>query len=181
MKRFLLSIVLLWAGVVALYAQSNTPMPATDSTPLYAKYPDLPAFNILNKDSLSIFNTYYIPKGKPILLIHFDPDCKHCKKVAHLLADSFKAISGVRMYWCTVNHNMQMIRDFYRDYGFAKYKDMEMMGRDYEYFMAPYYNMKFIPGIVLYDENKKFVKLIDGDRLISDTREYLDTHPQAKH
>ena len=59
----------------------------------YLKYPVLPTFDILDLDSNKTFSTYDIPKGRPIILIFFSPDCSHCIElgkeiVAH--KDDFK-------------------------------------------------------------------------------------------
>jgi len=161
------------------HAQDRTNKPSADSTPLYIKYPELPAFNILNKDSLSIFNTYNIPKGKPTLLVLFDPDCKHCKATAGELKDKMEQLKNIQMYWVTPNHDLGMIRNFYETFGFAEFPNIKMVGRDYEYFMAAYYGVKFIPGLVLYDERKRFVQIIDEQNAIKELLMYAEAYEKA--
>ena len=38
----------------------------------------LPSFKMTLSDN-QIFNSSELPKGKPLVLIYFDPDCDHCQ------------------------------------------------------------------------------------------------------
>ncbi len=133
----------------------------TDSLP-YQKYPTLPAFNILLRDSVTIFNTYNIPEGKPILIMFFDPECGHCKDETKRLLAGMDSLKDIRFYMITSVHDFKKLRDFYDEYHLGDYKNIEVVGRDYEYFFITYYGVKFVPDLVLYDAHKNLVKFFDG-------------------
>ena len=133
----------------------------TDTLP-YMKYPTLPAVKIMLRDSVTIFNTYNTPEGKPTLILFFDPDCIHCKDEIRMLLANMDSLKDTRFYMITSVHNFGRIRKFYEEYNLADYKNIEVFGRDYEYFFITYYGVKFVPDLVLYDKHKNLVKLFEG-------------------
>ena len=170
--RRLIWIVLMcfFAGNLA-HAQDNNTAQKEEMAP-YLKYPRLPAFNIMLPDSSTIFNTYNIPKGKPIAILFFDPDCKHCRSFTESLVKGMDSVKNVRFYMVTFNHNFGNLRDFYKNYELDKYKNIESVGRDYEFFVMSYYSAKHLPTLALYDGDKKLVTLIDGVKNVTEIYEW---------
>ena len=165
MKIFF-SIIMLALFFTNAYAQEkeevkNTPSQIVDSLP-YQKYPTLPAFNIMLTDSNTIVNTYNIPEGKPTLIMFFDPECKHCQAVTKKLLEHMDSLKDIRFYLITSVHDFSKIRSFYNEYHLADYKNIEVVGRDYEFFFITYYGIKYVPDMVLYDGHKKLVKFFEG-------------------
>lgn len=146
---------------------NNKEEKVTDSLP-YQKYPTLPAFNILLLDSVTIFNTYNIPEGKPTLIMFFDPECKHCMWETRKLLEGMDSLQNIRFCMITSVHDFQNIRNFYNDHHLADYKNIEVVGRDYEYFFVTYYGVKFVPDMVLYDAHKKLLKFFEGHTSVSE-------------
>ncbi len=166
MKNIFSLIALTCLLSISAYGQKkhkgeDTATQKTDSLP-YQKYPTLPAFNIMLRDSVTIFNTYNIPEGRPTLLMLFDPDCKHCKAEIRRLLDGMDSLKEIRFYLVTSVHDFKRIRDFYDEYHLGDYKNIEVVGRDYEYFFITYYGVKFVPDLVLYDTHKNLVKFFEG-------------------
>ena len=174
-------LILLLIGTFNAHAQENVEKKDSTSsisivkdTLPYLKYPTIPAFNILAIDSVTIFNTYNIPKGQPIALMFFDPDCKHCKAEIKLLLVGMDSLKDTRFYMITSIHDFKRIRDFYNEYHLGDYKNIEVVGRDYEYFFITYYGVKFVPDLVLYNGHKDLVKFFDGHVSVKDL--YKLTH-----
>ncbi len=176
MERIILVLLMLCACATTATAQvekKSTDSTATiDTLRPFQKYPVLPAFNILEMDSLSIFNTYNIPSGKPIALMLFSPDCKHCKRTINALLKGMDSIKNIQFYLVTSTHSMTEIKNFYAEHHLADYKNIKMVGRDYEFFYFSYYVTKFVPDIALYDEHKKLIKLIEGETTVAELYKY---------
>ncbi len=136
---------------------------ACDTLLPYQKFPTLPAFNIREMDSITIFNTYNIPDGRPVALMLFMPDCKHCQRTMDALIRGMDSIKNIRFYLVTAVHSMKAIKEFYNEHHLERYKNIEVVGMDYEFFYFSYYNTRFVPDIALYDEHKKLVHLIEGE------------------
>lgn len=167
MKKVLLIIAVCCAAMQAVAqdkteVKGNTVSP-TDTLEPYQKYPTLPAFNILMRDSTTIFNTYNIPDGKPTAILFFDPDCKHCKHTIHMLLKGMDSVKNIQFYMITATHSMTNLRTFYDERHLAEYPNIKTVGRDYEFFFFGHYHAKVVPDIALYDEHKKLVKLIQGE------------------
>jgi thiol-disulfide isomerase/thioredoxin len=171
-------ILLLCLYATTLHAQdklkkTDSAAITTDTLKPYQKYPVLPAFNVLEMDSSTIFNTFNIPSGKPIALMLFSPDCKHCKRTIKALQAGMDSIQNIQFYLVTASHNMADIKEFYEKHHLADYKNIKLVGRDMEFFYFSYYGAKFVPDIALYDEHKKLVKLIEGETNASEVYKYI--------
>jgi hypothetical protein len=138
-----------------------------DSLP-YVKYPALPAFNIRLMDSATVFNTYNIPAGRPIIIVSFSPDCKHCKLLTKKLMAGMDSLNDADFYFVTPLHNMAAIRNYYSENHFENYKNIKAVGRDDEFFFHDFYRTKMIPSLVVYDERKKLIKLFDGKATVQE-------------
>jgi len=149
----------------------NVQEPVVDSLP-YQKYPTLPAFNILLLDSTTIFNTFNIEEGKPSLIVFFDPECKHCKLVTKMLLCGMDSLKDVNVYMISSVHSIGAIKRFYDEYRLGDYKNILVVGRDYEFFFVTYYGVKFVPDIVVYDSHKNLVKFFEGHTTISELYSY---------
>jgi thiol-disulfide isomerase/thioredoxin len=169
MTRIVFLLVILCCVATGLKAQDTKnevkkDEPSKEDTLLpFQKYPTLPAFNIMMMDSVTIFNTYNIPEGKPIAIMFFDPGCKHCKFTMSALIAGMDSIKNIQFYLVTPMHSMTELRGFYDKYRLGNYKNIQVVGRDFEFFFFSFYGAKFLPDIALYDEHKKLVKLIRGD------------------
>lgn len=173
-----LAITLFWVcGSGLLFAQAGKDTLATpkDTLKPYQKYTDLPAFNILERDSATIFNTFNIPEGKPVAIMLFSPDCKHCRRTIKALLSGMDSISNVQFYIVTSAHSNTEIKDFYKEHNLARYKNIVEVGRDFEYFFLSFYDVHFVPDIALYDEHKKLIHLLEGETTASQVYKYL--HP----
>ena len=53
----------------------------------------VPSFKITLSNN-KVFNAADLPKGKPVVLIYFDPDCDHCQK---LMTELFKKINNFKI------------------------------------------------------------------------------------
>lgn len=177
MKRLLL-LLALTVCVTMGFAQEHVPqrrLPHPDSLP-YKLYPGLPAFNIRLMDSFTVFNTFTIPKGRFSLLILFDPTCKHCRIMTDELVRGMDSLQNIDMYWLTSMPSMTAVREFYKEYDLKKYKNIKVMGRDYEYFFVDHFAARNLPTLALYDEHKKFMYLFTSHVSVKELYEY--THKQ---
>ena len=160
------------------YAQEHKPQePTRDSLP-YKLYPELPAFNIRLMDSFNVFNTFNIPMGRPTVLVLFGPECKHCHDVAIELLKGMDSLGNIDFYWVTPEQSVTKIRDFNKDLKMDTYKNIKVVGRDYEFFYIDYYGVNSYPDFALYDEKKMFVHLFEGRATVKDLWEY--THKKGQ-
>ena len=175
MKKFVLLLICIC--VYAAVANAQEPKAAAEpphkDSALYITYPDLPAFNIRLVDSFTVFNTFNIPRGRYSLIILFDPDCKHCKAETKELIAGMDSLSDIDMYFITPVQSVTEIKKFYDDNHFANYKNIKVIGRDYEFFFHDFFQVHFVPDLALYDDHKKFVHLFEGRATVKDLYDYV--------
>ena len=156
MKKTILLAATFALWTAAVFAQGQK-----DSLPAYQKYPTLPAFNIRLMDSITVFNTYNIPKGRPVMLILFSPDCSHCQAFFRKFLPAMDSFRNIDIYLVTPYSKMSALRNFYDENHLGDYKNIKLAGRDYEYFCSGFYGVRSVPDLMLYDKHKKLVKLFD--------------------
>ena len=138
---------------VNLPASNN--MMSKDSMQPYQKNLKFPVFRILDVDSTTMFNTGTIPEGKPIMLFYFGAECDHCFHMWEKLAPNLDSLKDVKIIMATFS-NPTPIQKFYEKYKLSQYNNITI-GKDYDFFLAPFYGAHSVPVIVVYDKHKKFV------------------------
>lgn len=79
MMRLLLFLVLSFRAIADSSGQAKN---MESNLAPYQKNKNLPSFSIRLLDSITIFNTKSIQKGKPTVFVLFSPDCDHCAQLA---------------------------------------------------------------------------------------------------
>ena len=153
MKQVRILIALMVLALPA-FAQS-----ANDSLP-YLKHPTLPAFMLQNPDSTSYFNMYDVRADRPTVLFFFAPDCDHCHITTKELLASMDSMKHADFYWFTYMP-LTALRSFTAEHRLETYPNIHT-GRDYTFFFMKFYGAKTVPYLVIYDKNKKLVKLYDA-------------------
>lgn len=172
-KLFLLSsIFILFSFCADAQQEAKKSTPAGDTLKPYQKNPTLPAFNIKLPDNATIFNTYNIPAGKPTILMLFLPDCKHCVKATKELIRGMDSLQDIQFYLATPVHDTALIIKYCTEFQLEKYKNIKVVGRDYEFFFHDFYGVMSVPDFALYDKNKKLVRLFEGEVTVSELYKY---------
>ncbi len=157
MGNFFLRLLLLIFMLGTSNTQAQTKVKSeTDSLLPFQKYPSLPAFQIRMLDSVTVFNTYNIDKGKPTIFILFSPDCGHCEKLTKMLLSNIDSFKAVKIFMLSPMPLYQ-IKQFVQENGLSNYKQIKV-GQDISYFFWSFYRADSVPFIVVYDKNKKLVQ-----------------------
>ena len=127
----------------------------------FSSKPSLPAFNMLLLDSTTVFNTINVPKGKPIVLFFFSPDCTHCQKETEQIIKEKGIIENASLVYISVD-TLDKIRTFYNHYKMRQYPSI-IMGKDYKYFIFQYYKPPTTPFVVIYDKEKQLCESFQGE------------------
>jgi len=168
--KYLLSILLAgFTGIANAQTEAKVTAnvtTATDTSAPYLKHPEMPAFKIQLMDSVSSLNTYNIKPGKKTVLMLFGPDCEHCQHMADSIKAHLGELKNVNLYMFSFAE-LKDIRRFAEKYKLNKEKNITF-GKDADFFFAGFYRLSAVPGIAIYDEKKKFMKLYNGGAKITD-------------
>ncbi|GAC1441631.1 MAG: hypothetical protein NVSMB63_09380 [Sediminibacterium sp.] len=126
-----------------------------DTIPPYKKNPKIPAFRILQADS-TWFSNKEIPKSHFTIMIYFSPDCGHCQYEAKEIVRNMDSLKKVFFVWSSY-HPVNEIKDFYHKYGLDKFSNIRI-GRDPNYAIPSFYQVKFTPFVAVYNKKGLFIK-----------------------
>ena len=112
----------------------------------------IPPFKMVLSDN-KIFTANDLPKGKPIILIYFDPDCDHCQKLMTALfkkINDFKKAEIVMVTFKTTSD----VAAFEKKYNTEKYSNIKVGTEGTSFYLRMYYGLMTMPFTALYDKNR---------------------------
>ena len=110
----------------------------------------IPPFKIMLSDN-KIFKGSDVPKGKPMVLIYFDPECDHCQKLMDELfknIDNFKRAEIVMVTYKPVIE----LTAFEKKYNTQKYTNIKVGTEGTAFYLRKYYGLVIMPFTALYDK-----------------------------
>ena len=151
-KIFFLPVIL--CSCLLVHAQKEKTAP-------YQKDSTLPVFSLLQTDSTTWFNSEDFPKGKPVVIVYFNPDCGHCQLTAHEFMEKEDSFKDVFFVWVTYRATFAEIKQFGED---NKMFDAEniRLGKEMKYTIVPFYDVHYTPYIAVYNEKGKLLQTYDG-------------------
>lgn len=153
MKKQLLVIVLFFFCLAA----AGQSIPAD---PPYKRFPSVPPLNLLLQDSASYFTKADLKKNKKTLIILFSPDCDHCQHEAKELVKHRDAFKDVQIVFSSTAP-LHQLYEFYDRYELAKMHHV-VVGKDYQYILPSFFQMKNFPFLALYNKKQELVKVFEG-------------------
>jgi len=163
MKRAFL-IVLVLASSHFLFAQQTPAAPATQTQPQeqppYLKFPTIPPFHLLKLDSATYLTKDDIKKHRRTIVMFFSPDCDHCKHQTEAILSDFKDFKDVEIVMATYQPFSEM-KEFYAHYHLADHPNIKI-GRDEKFFLAPFYKIRNLPYLALYDKKGNLITTFEG-------------------
>lgn len=115
----------------------------------------IPPFSMTLANGL-YFSSAQVPKGKPVLLIYFDPECDHC----HTLMNGFfkrPADFGSAEVLMITYKPINEIQAFAKAYQTYKYPNIKVGTEGTTYYLRNYYRMQNTPFVALYNKEGKMV------------------------
>jgi thiol-disulfide isomerase/thioredoxin len=150
--------------ILALFfsAEAFTQTDSLDAA--FRRFPTIPPFDLLRIDS-SHLTKEDIAKKHNTLVMFFSPDCSHCQHQTEDMIAAMDSLRDVEIVMATYQPFEEMV-SFYQKYEIAKYANIKM-GRDTKFFLPPYYRMKNLPFIALYDKKGSLITTFEGNQPVS--------------
>ena len=164
--KFIVTFVGIFSCIF-LNAQTDSIAP-----PPYKRFPTVPPFRLLMPDSSTYFTKADIPKKTPVLILAFSPDCDHCQKeITELIQNigKFKKIQIVMATW----QSFADMRKFYVDYKLYQYENIRV-GRDVSFILPPFYNIRNLPFLALYDKKGNLITVGEGSLPMTKVLEHFE-------
>jgi thiol-disulfide isomerase/thioredoxin len=133
----------------------------TPDAELGAKMPDFQVVNT-NKDLVS--KDELIKKGKPSVIMFFNPSCSHCQTTAKMIKDSLQQYKDIPFVLITGDNMVNDIKNFAEMTTVLDEPNVTVTA-DYSKISDLLFEYKGIPQVMIYDKNQ-----------ILKTKMYIDMH-----
>jgi|SRR5580692_7650693 thiol-disulfide isomerase/thioredoxin len=168
MRQTLLLITAL-ASFQFVFAQKLPNQPATDSANAgapFMRYPTVPPFRLLKLDSTTYLTKDDLRKNRQTIVMFFSPDCPHCQhQTEAILADS-KDFRDIEIVMATFQPFSEM-KIFNERYKIYEHPNI-LIGRDEHYVLPPFYKIKNLPYLALYDKKGNLITTFEGNQKAED-------------
>jgi thioredoxin-related protein len=145
---------------MAFYIFSGNGFAQYDTTVLYKRFPFIPPISLLKSDS-TLITKESLKKNRPVMIMYFSPDCHHCQhQIEELIKrmDDFKKIQIVLATY----QPMEQLLDFENRYMLKQYSNIQS-GRDSKFFIVPFYKIRNLPYLALYDKKGNLITIYEGN------------------
>jgi thiol-disulfide isomerase/thioredoxin len=141
-----------------------------DTVPAFKKTQIIPDFQVQLIDS-SLFANTDIPKGKPVIITYFNPECGHCQLEAKEVSDNLDKFKNAFLLFVSYQP-MDQIKSFAQQFK-LDFQPNIRFGRDAKYFLPAFYRVEFTPYNAIYDKNGKFVRVYPTGMNVKEVTEWL--------
>ena len=93
--------------------------------------------------------------------MYFSPDCEHCKRQTEDILKRMSDFKKISILMVTYQPFEQMVA-FHKKYNIKNYPNIKI-GRDSAFLYPPFYKMKNLPFLALYDAKGDLITTFDGD------------------
>jgi len=126
----------------------------------------LPGFDLLLPDSTTVFNTADIPKGRPVVLMYFSPNCPYSQAEMNNIINDISVLKNIQFCIFTT-WPFRQFKGFYAYFKLNKYSNI-IAGEDFKHFFEDHFKPKGVPYTMVYNK----------DRILS--KAFLGTMPSAQ-
>ncbi|MCW3467743.1 peroxiredoxin family protein [Chitinophaga nivalis] len=165
--RYLILVILCWLPALAK-AQTTT---ATTTKPPYLQYPIIPAFPLTMVDG-HIITKNDLRKNEKTMVFVFSVDCDHCK---HLTEEVLKDIDKFKktQILMVTPFKVEQMKEYYDRYNIKNYPNIIMASEPTRQIMY-FYDLKYFPGLYIYDKKQHFVKGFEGTAKVDSLLYFLN-------
>jgi peroxiredoxin len=126
----------------------------------------LPSFTFETLTGQALTPANLNAKGKPIIVVYFDPDCDHCQKQARYFAAAKERFQGVKFLYVTIA-DKSGISTFHKTYFGASGLDVTF-GLDTQYRFDEYFGYSQVPSVYAYNAAGQLVGSWKEDEVPAD-------------
>lgn len=166
MKKAYLIVLVLACSHFLFAQQPQQPTAATppqDQAP-YLKYPTIPPFHLLKLDSTTYLTKDDIKKHRRTIVMFFSPDCDHCKHQTESILADFADFKDIEIVMATYQPFSEM-KEFNTHYRLFEHPNIKI-GRDEKFFLAPFYKIRNLPYLALYDKKGNLITTFEGTQKV---------------
>jgi peroxiredoxin len=156
--------------ILSLFVSFSAMSQDYDTVPAYKKNPTIPAFKVIMPDSTWFTNTD-LPKGKPVIITYFNPECGHCQLEAKEIADHKDKFKDAFMLFVSFQQ-LPDIKAFAEQFHLDTLSNFRF-ARDPVYFLPAFFRVEFTPYNALYGKDGKLYKTYPMGMNVKEVTDWL--------
>jgi thioredoxin-related protein len=160
MKRPFFTIAFLLMTIIS-FAQNGY-----DTVPPFKRTPVVPSFQLLETDSVTVLTNEQLKKGKPVLIVIFNPECDHCKHETEEILKHIDDLKNVQIVMATMAQ-YHLMKDFYINYKLNEFDNIKV-GQDFRNVLISFYRAHSLPYLGMYDNKGNLITTFEGTMKIED-------------
>ena len=94
------------------------------------------------------------------MIVLFSPDCEHCQHETEEIIKHIDAFEKVQIIMCTMLPYDKMAA-FYTKYDLKRFDNI-IMGKDMNYMLPAFYNVRNLPFLAFYNKKKELISVFEG-------------------
>lgn len=171
-KTILIVLAVAFSHLLQAQQQPQTPsqqpqpatQPANPAPPEapYLRNPIVPPFRLLGVDSTTYLTKDNLKKHRRTIVMFFSPDCDHCKHQTEAILADFDKFKDIEIVMATYQPFGEM-KDFNTHYRLFEHPNI-IIGRDEKFFLAPFYKIRNLPYLALYDKKGNLITTFEGNQ-----------------
>jgi thioredoxin-related protein len=170
MKTAILSLCILICCGSCIAQKKPSTAKATQKP--YLKFPSIPPMDLILFDS-SHLTKEGLPKNKKTLIMFFSPSCDHCQHQTKDLVTGMDSLANIQIVMAAYQP-LEEIREFFKKYELARYSNIKI-GRDSKFMLPPFYDMKNLPYLALYDQKGNLLTTFEGNVTVAKLANAFET------
>jgi thioredoxin-related protein len=131
-----------------------------DTAALFKRFPSVPPITLLKSDS-GLITKDGLKKNRPVIIMYFSPECHHCQRQIEDILARMDDLKKIQIVLATYQP-MEDLEAFQNRYKLSTYPNISA-GRDTKYFLQPFYRIKNLPYLALYDKKGNLVAVFEGN------------------
>ncbi len=137
--------------------------------PPYKKFPTIPPFELttLEKTVLTKKNL----TARPTIIMFFSPTCNHCQEQVKDFKKYYDQLKEYQFVMACYT-KPEELSTFVQDYELSGYNNF-LMGIDTKYILPPFYDIKSLPFIALYDKKGNLLTTKEGNMKVDEMLKVL--------
>ena len=130
-----------------------------DTTPPFKKTPGWPPImlTLLDKTQFTSKDLH----NQPTIVMYFSPECPHCKAQMDDMIRDYKELDKYQIILATYQPEEE-IKSFSTYYQLQRYDNITV-GRDDKFLLPPFYRIRNLPYLALYDRKGNLVTTFEGN------------------
>lgn len=117
----------------------------------------IPPFNMLLADGVTYHNADKVEKGKPLMIVYFDPECQHCQEFTKKLVKSISKFSSVQIVMICSVPGLPPLKKFVDAFNLNKYPNIKAGTEGMYQTTLKFYDVDTTPFVALYNKDQKLI------------------------